>query len=169
MPASIRQNRRTTPPQNYYFPLSLPILSASGYPQASFISCKIWRKATGRRRQRRCLSHLTQPCVLVFLYNTDTFFDVGDKIFHDLNFILLCVSLNIHIWDIMAEFMVKKFANGKFDCFPFWADQGEIEIVKFVHKPFPDMCRAQLLIYVIKFLSFYTSHCALLSLINVRL
>ena len=144
-----------SPPQNYNISPFHPTLStkpftphspANGYPKARRTSCKIWRKTAGGRGRRRCLSHLTQPCVLVLLYNADTFFNVGDKIFHDLDFILLCVSLNFH-WEYhLVKFMVKKFANGKFDHFPFCADKGEIVIVKFVHKHLPDSCRAQLLV-----------------------
>ena len=96
---------------------------------------------------KRLFSHLTQPCVLVLLDNTDTFFDVGDKILHDLNFILLCVSLNFHIWEYhLVEFIVKKFANGKFDYFPICVDKGKIVIVKIVHKTIPNSCREQLLV-----------------------
>lgn len=96
--------------------------------------------------KERASSHLTQPCILVLFDNANTFFDVGDKISHDLNFILLCVSLRILCENHLVEFKVKKFANAKFDYFPLCADQGEIVIVKFVHKPLPDSCRAQLLV-----------------------
>ena len=103
-------------------PRSLAWLKCSSTPlrincASTYLCLQVF--AVGGANHSSYFSHIAKLSILILLDNTDTFFDIVDKIFHNLYFILLCVSLHILIWENhLVEFMVNEFANGKFDYFP---------------------------------------------------